>query len=61
MYVLDIGLGAKTLDNEPNFDARPCTFRNIHLGNKAFKKLTRLIFDEAIPNAEVKDFLRYKP
>lgn len=61
VYVLDIDLGAKHLDNEPNFDAWSCTFRNIHLGSKAFKELTRLILDEAIPNSEVKDFLRYKP
>jgi hypothetical protein len=47
--------------NEPNFDAWSCTFRNIHLGSKAFKELNRLIFDEVIPNAEVKDLLLYKP
>ena len=61
VYVLDIDLGAKTLDNEPNFDAWSCTFRNIHLNSKAFKELTRLIFDACIPHAEVEDFLLYKP
>lgn len=60
VHVLDIDLGAGA-DNEPNFDAWSCTFRNIHLGSKAFKELTRLIFDEVVPNAEVADFLRYKP
>ena len=59
--MLDIDLGAKTLDSEPNFDAWSCTFRNIHLGSKAFRELTRLIFDEIIPAAEVKDLLLYKP
>ena len=61
VYVLDIDLGAKALDNEPNFDAWSCTFRNIHLSSKAFKELTWLIFDECIPNAGVEDFLLYKP
>ncbi len=60
VYVLDIDLGAG-LDNEPNFDAWSCTYRNIHLGSKAFKELTRLIFDESIPDAKVEDFLLYKP
>jgi hypothetical protein len=60
VYLLDIDLGAG-VDNEPNFDAWSCTFRNIHLGSKAFKELTSLIFDECIPNASVNDFLRYKP
>jgi hypothetical protein len=60
VYLLDIDLGAD-VDNEPNFEAWSCTFRNIHLGGKAFKELTRLIFDEMIPNAEVKDLLLYKP
>ncbi len=59
-YVLDIDLGAD-VDNEPNFDAWACTFRNIHIGSKAFKELTRLIFDECIPEAAVKDFVLYKP
>ena len=59
VYVLDIDLGAD-VDNEPNFDAWSCTFRNGHIGSKAFKELTRLIFDECTPNAEVKDFLLYK-
>ena len=59
-YVLDIDLGAKTLDNEPNFNAWSCTFRNIHLSSKAFKQLTGLIFDECIPNARVEDFVLYK-
>ncbi len=59
-YLLDIDLGAD-VDNEPNFDAWSCTFRNIHLGSKAFVELTRLIFDEYIPNAGVEDFLLYKP
>ncbi len=61
VYVLDIDASGEPPDNEPNFDAWSCTFRNIHLGSKAFKELTRLIFDECIPNAEVKDFLPYKP
>jgi hypothetical protein len=60
VYLLDIDLGAG-VDNEPNFDAWSCTFRNIHLGSKAFKELTSLIFDECISNASVNDFLRYKP
>ena len=61
VYVLDIDVSGDPPDNEPNFDAWSCTFRNIHLGSKAFKELTRLILDECIPNAEVKDLLRYKP
>jgi hypothetical protein len=60
VYLLDIDLGAG-VDNEPNFDAWSCTFRNIHLGSKAFKELTRLIFDEIVPNAEAGDFMLYKP
>ena len=60
VYVLDIDVSGDPPDNEPNFDAWSCTFRNIHLGSKAFKELTRLIFDECIPNAELKDFLLYK-
>jgi len=61
VYVLDIDVGGDPPDNEPNFDAWSCTFRNIHIGSKAFKELTRLIFDECIPNAALEDFLLYKP
>jgi len=60
VYLLDIDVSGDPPDNEPNFDAWSCTFRNIHIGSKAFKELTRLIFDECIPNAEVKDFVLYK-
>ena len=60
VYVLDIDVSGDPPDNEPNFDAWSCTYRNIHIGSKAFKELTRLIFDECIPDAEVKDFLLYK-
>ena len=59
VYLLDIDLRAD-VDNEPNFDAWSCTFRNIHIGSKAFKELTRLIFDECIPDAEAKDLLLYE-
>ena len=61
VFVLDIDVSGDPPDNEPNFDAWSCTFRNIHIGSKAFKELTRLIFDECIPNAALEDFLLYKP
>ena len=60
VYVLDIDVSGDPPDNEPNFAAWSCTFRNIHIGSKAFKELTRLIFDECIPNAKLKDYLLYK-
>ena len=51
VHVLDIDVSGEPPDNEPNFDAWPCMFRNIHLGSKAFHELTRLIFDGCIPGA----------
>ena len=57
VHVLDIDGSGDPPDNEPDFDAWSCTFRNIHLGSKAFHERTRLIFDACIPGARIDDFL----
>ncbi len=56
-YLLDLDLGS----NDANYRAWAWTYGNGHLSTKAFVELTRRIFDQILPRAEVKDFELCKP
>ena len=56
-HLLDLDLGS----NDANYWAWAWTYGNGHLSTKAYAELTRRIFDQILPKADVQQFDLYKP